>query len=199
MPFLFPEGTSGLFRVITKYRDPDNEKYFSDQYYYQLISGVAAASNIALAFSDNFNTLFQTIISSTCTELLLNVTNLGSTTDVYDTSFEILGEAVGDLLSPEKCLTFRMSTGNRLAPYGWKRTGYVTEAMSANKGAIDSAFVTEVINFADFLVSDLNDGSFVANAVLVSPANETHDDNLVLPFQSALFQKIGHADGRKSY
>lgn len=199
MPFLFPEGTTGLFRVIVRYRDSDNQNYMSDQFYYQLSSGVAAAGDIQLEFTNNFLTPFAGIVSDQVDDVLVATVNLGSTTDVYDASYEIAGTAGGQILSPWQCTTFRLSTGNRLAPYGWKRFSYVTENMNAGKGALDGDFLAEVVAMRDFLISPLNDGSFNADPVLVSPSNETHDDNLVLPFTEGIFQKIGHAIGRKSY
>jgi hypothetical protein len=168
-------------------------------FYYLASSDFGNAEDLAEGFQDEFKLVFAPLVSDQILSFATFVTNLGSSTDVATHGTDIEGEATGALLSPWQCLTFREATGDRRAPYGWKRFGYVTEAMNAAEGALDGAFAGAAVDMNSFLSSPITPGSVTYTPVLTSKANETHDEDLVLPLVSAIFQKIGHADGRKTY
>jgi hypothetical protein len=199
MPFAFPYGVANLFRVDMGYKSSDNENFFDAVFYYQANISGGYAAEMGSLFIDNVVPDITALMSDQVDTVLINVVNLGSDTDVYNTSLEVASGISGTLMSPWQCSTFRMATGNRLAPYGWKRFGYVTENMVTAKGVIESSLVGTAVSLAAALIQEFDGALPTYSPVLVSPANQSHDTDLVLPFAEAIFQKMGHDVGRKSY
>lgn len=199
MPFLFPEGTPRLFRCITTYSIGGSEHPFHSVHYYLATNDTGSASDLGTEFGDLWGNSIAPIVSELCDAFAVTTVNLGSPTDFHVFVPDVDGEVTGDLLAPWDCWVFRESTGNRLAPYGYKRIGYLTENAVQSGGAAIGAIADELDAYATFLSASYSTGSVTYNPVLVSPANESHDDDLVLPFIDAIYQKHGHAIGRKSY
>lgn len=199
MPYLFPEGTARLLKLKVTYGIVDAGNPFSSIHYYLASNDYGNSADLATAFAPDYGAVFQAIVADDLVSIGVVCTNMGDPEDFFSVGQSITGAVGGDLLKPWDCWVFREVTGNRLAPYGFKRIGYLTEFMVGNGGNAEGDIVDELNDYAGYLSSVINTGAVNYTPVLVSPANETHGENLVLPFITSEFRGHGHAIGRKTY
>lgn len=199
MPFAFPYGVANLFRLDFGYKSAANVNYFDAVFYFIGNTTGGYAGELGTLFAENYAPDILAVLSDQVVDVTINVLNLGSDYDVYSSSETVAGGVSGTLMSPWQCITLRQATGNRKAPYGWKRFGYITENLATAEGVIEPGYVSAATTLATTLVTQLEGAVVTYAPCLISPANLTHDEDLVVEFATGIYQKLGHDVGRKSY